>query len=240
MAISKVGTNSSGDSASTSNPLTVSKPTGITPDGTHILILVIATGAGGNPDAYSTAPTGWTLVGSLLNQLNSADHISGWVYWSLGSNTNLGFTRTANVGGTVGWEMVAFLGCDTTTPIDATGTANSSTANNATLTTNLVTIATANAWHCIGFLDWLGGTFSATGFTNAENAAANESAALLYNTTPKSTGSTGTVVVTSSAGTSGQVLIGIPFALRPAAGGAAGIPNKLLSINQAVRRAAFY
>jgi hypothetical protein len=79
-------------------------------------------------------------------------------------------------------------------------------------------VATDQAWHVIGFGSWLGGINSAPGFTVAQNAvpATNEDSTLLYNTTPKSVGSTGTVTVTSSSGSAGQVLVGIPFALRPA------------------------
>jgi hypothetical protein len=81
-----------------------------------------------------------------------------------------------------------------------------------------MTIATANAWVLVGSADWLGGSQTITNFTKSENAAANASACLNYDTTPFGTGSTGTFTLNDSAGTSGQVLIWIPFALRPASG----------------------
>src|SRR6478609_9748376 len=177
MAISKVGTNSSGNLGSAPATLNVTKPTGVTLDSTHRLILVIGLGNSANPGSY-TAPSGWTSVGSLLDQSTGSDHISCQVFHAAGDVAALGFTTTFT-SDTCGWVMVAFAGCDTSTPIDATGTPNSAVGV-ATLTTNAVTVATDQSWHCIGFADWLGGTFSATGFTNAENAASSESAALLY------------------------------------------------------------
>ncbi len=232
MAIAHIATDSGADTASPSpNPLVVTKPTGVTLDATHILVLTIATGASAaTPDQYSTAPTGWTSIGSLTNQANGSDHVSAWMYWSLGNNATLSFTRTGSVGSTVGWRMAAYSGCDTTTPIDATGTPNSSVTNGTTLTTNLVTIATDQAWHLIGVGDWTGGGFTATSFTASNNAnpATNQYAGILYNTTPKAVGSTGTVVITTSSSGTGEAIIGIPFALRPAASAAGPILEDLM------------
>lgn len=219
---------SSADLGSPGATQAVTLPTG-TVSG-DIVVAVLGSGRASAACGSWTAPAGWTAVGSLLDQANGASHISLQVWRAAGSIANLTFTKVGTVA-SLGWLLASFTGVDTTTPIDATGTANSSVTSVATLTTNAVTVATSQAWHCIAFGDWLGGTFSATGFTNQENAAVNESAALLYNTTAKSTGSTGTVVVTSSAATTAQALIGVPFALRPAAGGSGG-PFPFLRRNQ--------
>jgi hypothetical protein len=216
VAIAHIGTDSKGSLASPAT-LNVTKPTGITPGSTDRLVLVTGCGDPSAAGSY-TAPAGWTSIGSVLNAGTASQHISVQAWHAAGDVANLAFTKSGSATD-VGWVMLCFSGVDTTTPIDATGTANSNTGA-ATLTTNAVTIATDQAWHCIAFADWLSGTFSATGFTNAESPLTNESAALLYNTTPKSTGSTGTVVVTSSAASSGQVLAGVPFALRPVVGAA--------------------
>jgi hypothetical protein len=129
---------------------------------------------------------------------------------------NLSFTIDSGTGD-MGWVCAAYTGVDNTTPIDATGTTGTNT-NSGTIVANLVTVATANAWELIASIAWQSGAWSATGFTSADNgSAANQQAVILYNTTPKSTGSTGTVTVTNAGTASGQHLIAIPFALRPAA-----------------------
>lgn len=223
MGIAKILTNSSGDVASPGATINVTKPTGGTPGASDILVLCVGSGAGATVGSW-TAPAGWTLIGQLLDQVNVADHVSQQVWWAAGNVANLTFTKVGFVA-SLGWIMVCFSGCNSVTPVDATGTPNSRVTDGSTLVTNAVTIATDQAWHAIGFGSWLGGTNSAPSFTAAQNSpATNEDSTLLYNTTPKSVGSTGTVTVTSSAGTSGQVLVGIPFALRPAAR-AGMIPN---------------
>ena len=233
MAIAHVGTDSGNDGASPSaSPLVVSKPTGVSLDATHVLVLVIGTGTGSaTPATYSTAPTGWTSIGSLANAANGADHISAWAYWALGNVSSLSFTKAGTAGSTAGWRMAAFSGCDTTTPIDATGTANSSTTSVTTLTTNAVTVATDQAWHLIGVTDWTGGGFTATSFTASNNAnpATNQYGGILYNTTPKAVGSTGTVVITTGSSGTGEAIIGIPFALRPATTAAAVLQDLMHS-----------
>lgn len=173
-------------------------------------------------------PTGWTLVGSIV----------------LTNATTFVFSRVIQAGDTT-WTLTpgggaqqfgvafqTFTGVDNTTPIDATGTANSS-ASGTTIATNAVTIATDQAWHLIGVGTFNGGG-SATGFTALTNGAspANEGAALLYNQTPKSVGSTGTVTVTTTTGAKSAV----PFALRPAAGAAAGyVPPPFPGIAPAIQ-----
>jgi hypothetical protein len=221
-----IGVNTNISSADISGPgatVTITKPTGTA--STDILIICLGEGWASGSAMTVTAPSGWTSVGNLTAGSNPRN-IRCACFWSLGSNTNLGFTVTNGSTNTLGWVCVGFTGVDNTTPIDATGTTNSSTAASS-LTTNAVTVVTDQAWHVIAAGDWLGKIpFTATSFTEKNNAGVNESAMILYNTTPKGTGSTGTVVINDSDGTAtSQVIAGIPFALRPASGGATFNPG---------------
>lgn len=235
MAIGVNATISSGDlTAQGTNTVTITKPTGTA--STDILVAVFAVDLGGTPGTIAT-PSGWTAIAASVP--NSTIRLYG--FWSLGSNATLGFGHTqGSFADDVGWVCVGFTGVDNTTPIDATGTTNTSTGS-ATLVTNAVTVATANAWHCIAVCDWNAGAgeFSASGFTPKQNAATHAISALLYNTTPKSTGSTGTATITSATGASGQLFAGMPFALRPA-GGAAFLPNPRFPARQSVHRSNTY
>lgn len=177
------------------------------------MVTTMGIGTGGTITA-PTAPSGWTLVNSVINITTGGNRVSCYVWWSLGSNTNLGFTIPTDKVYDVGTVTLGFTGVDNTTPIDATGTANSTTVA-ASITSNAVTIATANAWHVVSLASWVGGTWSGTGFTVKQNAGSNEDGTCAYNTTPKSTGSTGTVSFSTTGGSTNQILIAIPFALRP-------------------------
>jgi hypothetical protein len=240
VAIAHSGTDKSGDIASATATVTITKPTGF--NTTDVLISVFGsdslTGTAAN---VVTAPSGWTAVSAGFSKADAGnDFVSLYAFWALGSVANLGFTNSvtgANV--SQGWVCVGFSGVDNTTPIDATSGVNDSNTGSSTLTTSAVTVATANAWHLIAFADWLGKAFTATGFTVAENAHSNASAALLYNTTPKSAGSTGTVSV-SSVTASGQINTGLAFALRPAGAGAAFLAPRPVILGQAVQRAAYW
>jgi hypothetical protein len=208
---------SSADKATALATETITKPTGTA--STDILVIAFGTDKGSNVAQTITPPSGWTRIGAQVSQTNGASQIVLLdAFWSLGSNASLGFGNSAS-GAAVqqGWSCGAFTGVDNTTPIDvADGTGNKNTAT-GTLTVNGVTIVTANAWDCMAAADWSGGVFSATSFTVAENGHTNASAGLLYNTTPKSTGATGTATLSDTLGTSTQILEAIRFALRPAA-----------------------
>jgi hypothetical protein len=214
VAIAKILTNSSASVAAPAT-LTVTKPTGGTPGAADRLVLVVTGGNGGGNVGSYTAPAGWTSVGSVLNLAGGAGHTSLQVWHAAGDVASLGFTKSGTVAD-AGWVMLCFSGCDTTTPVDVAGTANSATGANS-LATNALTVVTDQAWHLIGFADWLSGTYSATGFTVAASPTTNEACALLYNTTPKGVGSTGAVTVNDSASATNQNLMAVPFALRPAA-----------------------
>jgi hypothetical protein len=115
----------SGDLATAPATCTVSLPAGTTSG--DVTVCVIFSGASNNtPATYPTAPPGWISAGSLANQANGFSHISGYAYVSASPTTaTLGFARGTGVG-TTGWVTLTFTGVDLTTPIDATGTPNSS------------------------------------------------------------------------------------------------------------------
>jgi hypothetical protein len=230
----------SGDIASLTATTTITKPTGTA--STDVLIVVFGTDFGGSgPAATVTAPAGWAAVNAAFTVTNGNGNVRLTVFWAPGSVANLGFTNSLTGSShQEGWICVGFTGVDVTTPIDATAATNSS-INSTTLTTNAVTVATAGAWHCIPTVDWLGSAadLGAPGFTRQQNASGQANSTLLYNTTAKSAGSTGTVVVTSANAASGQIIEAMPFALRPA-GGAAFVARRPYALGQAVPRAAFY
>lgn len=219
---------SSGDvhnpNAGAAGNVVLSKPTGFA--STDILI---ASFGGGRGTASSwlavTAPAGWTRVGAAQVQGTvTAQSVGLDVFWALGSVASVTFTNAA-FGGTydLGWVCLAFTGVDNTTPIDATGTGNAATGA-ASITSNAVTVVTSQAWHAAGLASWIGGTWSATGFTLKQNAGVNEDASAAYNVTPKSVGSTGTVSFSTTGGATGQILCAQPFALRPSGAAATSDP----------------
>jgi hypothetical protein len=220
MAIGVNASISSGDVASTGGATSVTKPAGTA--NTDVLILVFGVDALSATPGTVTAPAGWTAINTTFLVTNGTSNVRLAAFWALGSVANLSFTNSAT-GQQQGWVCVGFTGVDNATPIDAVAATNSSSSA-TTLVTNAVTVATANAWHCIPAADWNGSAadLSAPSFTRQQNASANANATLLYNTTPKSAGSTGTVTVTSVNSATGQVILAMPFALRPDTGGGGG------------------
>jgi hypothetical protein len=206
----------------------VTKPTGFA--STDILIVTLNWANTGSPTL--TVPSGWTAIGTVV-----ATNITVAAYSALGSVASTAFALSVSRDN--GNVCAAYTGVDTTTPVDATGT-TSSNSGAASITANAVTIATDQALHLIAAGSWASGVYSATGFTVQNNGAApNQAASILYNLTPKSVGSTGTVTVNNTVST-GQVLVVIPFALRPAAGGSTSPVAKMYVQSQAVRRASFF
>lgn len=215
--------------ATTAGALAVTKPTGTSSTD----VVVCAWGFRGNTSV--SAPVGWTPIATGAG---SATFRSS-AYWALGSVASFGFTAAAS-GLDWGYACAAFTGVDNTTPIDATGTTSVS-SESLSLTANAVTVVTDQSWEVIaGIGPWNAATITATGFTVVSFAANYQQSAILYNTTPVGTGSTGTVAISVSGSATGQVLVAIPLALRPASTGAAFMPAELVTFRQAVKRAAFY
>lgn len=219
MAIGFIGSSNSGAGNVAAATVTVSAPADVV--STDVLILSMMEGRNGTTAIGSYAPpTGWTRIGSQV-QTTSFDRSGLECYVAQANVANFGFTRSGTID-YAGWRCAAFSGVDLTTPIDVTGTGVAS-ANTGLVVAGALTIVTDQAWHLIGAVDWNAATTTATGF----NVLSNYDARFLYNTTPKSTGSTGNVTVNSSNGANGQMLLVLPFALRPA--GAGGGPTNRAS-----------
>lgn len=194
----------------------VSKPSGAVAGDVAVATVAFAWNIGG--PWSSSAPSGWTAIAENVGDSagTTGQRISAYRRVIQAGDSSWTFSLS---GGSsdyfLGVALQCFSGVDNTTPIDATGT-GSNNSGSATISAGAVTIATANAWECIAAAAFNGPSITATGFTATDNAGSEEYAALLYNTTPKATGSTGTVTVSSSAGAGGNELAVIPFALRPA------------------------
>lgn len=193
--------------------ITVSTPVGtVTSD---ILVLVWADFEGVTTDTLST-PSGWTL---LFNQATT--NVRMWVYWAFGNVGNnassLGFAFTHTGGADIGWVMAGFTNGNQVTPIDATGVGSTATAPSPDqITANAVTTVVNNSVELIACCDVNDGAYSAPGFTYVSNGSTlHQRVGLLYNLTPKQPpGSTGTVLCTNAASSTGQELSVTPFALR--------------------------
>jgi hypothetical protein len=219
MAIAHALTDTTGDLASLTATTTVTKPVGA--NSSHRLVLTVANDTGAGTANVLTPPAGWTRIGSTVSAGGTQIRLD--VFHAAGDVANLGFSNS-QTGSSYqqGWVCSAYTGVDATTPVDVVGTANSNTGA-ATLATNGFTPASTGAAHLVAFCDWIGGTYSATGYTVSQNAHANAGAGLLYNLTALTGGvAEPGVTVGDSQPTTGQVLAALPFALRLA--GATPVP----------------
>ena len=171
----------------------------------------------GGPISIAT-PSGWTLIGAV----NASNGNAGAAFYRVSTGSDGPWTFAASVTGpgdfAIGIQIQTFSGTNASQP-DATGT-TSSTVGASSLTANAVTVVTSGSWEIIcGTCG--NGSMSATGFTALEAAGTYSNFAdLLYNTTPKSSGSTGTVTVSQAS--SGDMTL-IPFSVAPAAGGSVSV-----------------
>ena len=160
-----------------------------------------------------TAPSGWSAIFTGFTETDGSSlEISLYGFWAFGNVANKGFSNSVT-GDSQGWVCVAFSGVDQGTPIDAVSGTNNVATGVTSITVSSVTIVTANAWELIGAVDWQTGTFSATGYTDVQSTT-NCAGALLYNTTPKTTGPTATVTLNDSIAS--NTICAKAFALRPA------------------------
>jgi hypothetical protein len=209
---------SSGDLASVTATTTITKPAGAASN--DILVVAFGTDKASNVAHTITPSSGWSRIAAQVSQTNGASQIvlhDG--FWSLGSNTNLGFTNS--VTGTIqqGWVCGAFPGVDNTNPIDVQNATGEKNTAAATLSLATLTTVRDQSLPCVLCADWSGGVFSATGYNVAENGHTNASAALLYATTPLGAlTAMGALTLTNTLGTSAQILTAIRFALRAAVG----------------------
>ncbi len=232
-AVAHVHTDTTGTTASSGATIVITTPTGAL--STEIVLAVFGsneTGAVVSPTV--STPAGWTRIGPAGGvEKHTTNGVYTTAFWALGNVSGKTFTLVGDTGQSVSWVCVGFSGVDTTTAIDVADATGNSADGAASLTVNSVTIATTNAWECLIAADWLGGVYTATGFTVSPSSVVNCAMALLYNTTPKATGATGTVTLNDSAASTGQTIVGLSFALR-SAGFIAPPP---FMVSQAVHRA---
>jgi hypothetical protein len=192
--------------------VTITKPSGFA--STDILVLTIsARGSVGLGAITLTAPAGWTAIATPVNTNDGTNRLQLWGYVALGNVASLNFTSGSATLMNMGWSCAAFTGADNTTPVDAAGTPNSGTVPDVA---NSVTVVTANSWHILCAADLNNHDVSAGSFTAANNSPASFAAcAVLYNTSPKSAGATGTVSVGIGVSDPADIVAAVPFALRP-------------------------
>lgn len=166
-----------------------------------------------------TPPAGWTAIHSSYTDNNGLVEATIHAFWALGSVASLAFSNSQTVTLTQGWVTASFINVDNTNPIDATSAGSSGTGG-AGLTINSVNVVTNGAW----LMMVAGDTdhqdihgFGAFSSINNGNPPTNSSANLIYNTTPYAPGPTGTTVVNIVVSDPGDILIGMPFALKPLA-----------------------
>lgn len=206
---------SSGDIAGAGATTIITKPAGTI--ATDILIATFTSNRVAiiSPNVV-TPPAGWVRVGTELTANNGVGEVTLSVFVALGSVAALNFSNSQTVTLNQGWACSAFTGVDLGTPIDVTGTANNSTGGAADVS-NSITIVTPNSWDLRAVADIGSHLFSTpAGYTQNANAAANASASLMYNTTPKAAGATGTVTIGIGVSDATDCIAVQPFALRPA------------------------
>src|SRR3954464_8758014 len=100
---------SSADVAAATGTVTITKPTGSA--STDVLTAVFGNdwNAASNPDQVTTAPSGWTAIGTAQQSPAAGNRIGMAAFWALGSVAGLGFTNL-RTGGSYqqGWVCGAF------------------------------------------------------------------------------------------------------------------------------------
>lgn len=200
--------------------ITLTAPSGVASTDVVIALIQAVSGTGSNSPATWSAPSGWTaLSGSPFSATLTNIKINTHLWWALGTVSFANaFTKSGGAGSQfVGVVCEAWQNVNNSTPINVVG-ASLSTSNGST--TDSVASVTTTVDRCLELIaaaDANDGSFSATGFTNDENAHVNQSASILRAsavTTPA--GATGAVTVTSSASATSQSIAAIAFALQPA------------------------
>lgn len=205
----------SGDAAAPGAVTNISLPAGLQAADTVIVVFGSTRPSTANPNMI-TPPVGWTPIGSVVTGNDGVNEVTLEAFWAMGSIGNLSFTNSQTAGLAQGWVCAAFIGVDGLAPIDATAASNSNSGGH--VTTNSVTVITAGAWHLIAGAELnVHELSSALPFVAATNGSppSHQGAALLYNPTPLAAGATGTVLIGISVSDPGDVVAGIPFALRP-------------------------
>ena len=90
-----------------------------------------------------TPPSGWTTVINSSSGHDQPNIMRDAMYWSLGSNTNLTWTKEA--GYHIGY-ITTYRGVDDTTPIDVAASGKYNTSASASVTATGITTVADGAW----------------------------------------------------------------------------------------------
>jgi hypothetical protein len=203
--------------ATATNSVTCSAPSGLTSGDVMVATVAWYDGIA----ASVTPPSGWTLIGTANpGSFVPGGQTSSKIYWKLATGSEpADYTWTISTGSYSEVGIIAYSGVDTTTPIDASSSVESSGGN---VTASSVTTTVANT-QLIAVLHDYGNTMSApSGMT--QRALWDASINLIADEAIASTGATGTRADGAAYGAWNAHLI----ALKPAGGGGGAASGLIL------------
>jgi hypothetical protein len=192
---------------------TITAPSGIANN--DVMIARIVTAASSEaPDP--TAPAGWTQIGSTIDGTAGGFNLEARDYIKVASGESGNYTWTHSTASSQGWIGV-FRGVDTTTPQDATATANTAFDTTTTTATGLTT-ATDGAWLIFIGHDWAG---NSNNLSPPSGMTERLDVTLTYVATQEiaTAGATGNRTHTNNSGGGSTFCSGRLIALRPASAG---------------------
>lgn len=210
MAISLVSSSSTTYGSNSSTVITA--PTGIANDDCLVLYYIQGLGGGAGYPSAPTAPSGFTQVGSTVQQNDGNFYLQAYVFIKRAASESGNYTITQAATYTTEASIVVYRGVDWSTgPQDATATTNSASSGTTATYTGLTTI-TNGAWVVGLSFDWSGGGRTApTGMTQDVGSTLN----FIYHANIATAGATGNYTQTVGQAPWGTELI----ALRPAGAG---------------------
>ena len=193
-------------------------PTGTTtlvvsiPSGTQTGDLMVASVTTDTGEAF-TPPSGWTAI---ENGVTSGAYLTGscaCYRFAQSGDSSWNFTWAGP--GYCSATIQSVTGANAANPIDATGTAGTST-NAATATAGSVTAVDYDCLLMVAVASSAPGTFSATGFSEVDSGSVNQPCTGFLWKGLTANGATGSTTVTSSAGATLTAITAIPFTIAPA------------------------
>jgi hypothetical protein len=202
--------------SATTATLTPALPAGTA---TGDVMLLVATSFQSTGSVAINTPAGWTLLATSASYDGGLWRSATYLRVAGASETAPGLTTAAAC-----WldaQILGFTGVDTTTPVDAGGSAYLAAATGATVTVPSITTVTANAW-------WVFATSASNTLLNSSSVPSGWTQRTLAN------GNTGnsvvdTVLVAAAGATtatsyprpgSAGFYVSLPLALRPSGGAA--------------------
>jgi hypothetical protein len=177
--------------------VTVGMPSGTLPNNSLLLWPVVVYGSTGYPTV--TTPTGWTaLTGSPRQYLNGTTYTSHSVFWKLrdgSEGADESITMTAFTGGNISFhntEIYAYSAADPTGTLDVTS--NAQTGASTTVTAAALTATTTTGLRVVSF------RFPSASLVSAPANTIQPGNMPFFTRKITASGSTGTDVITISAG----------------------------------------